>query len=168
MASANQGQNGAKHTSGYGLAAAVTATPTTRNERPVTTRQSGSDGWSDGWTSHRRLLRVIRSPTPTPSASAKPASTTTPPSRTQLPWVSFGRSTEPAAASRPTAQTPAPPPTTSPLGVLLDPAMPSVSSSIPTTGYGPLWSTTPGASVRAVKPERSAWRGESGPTLATT
>src|SRR4029453_1635889 len=119
---------------GYGLAAAVTATPTTRNERPVTTRQSGSDGWSDGWTSHRRLLRAIRSPTPPPSASAKPASTTTPPSRTQLPWVSFGRSTEAAAASRPTAHAPAPPRTTSPLGVRLDPAVPSAPSSPPPTG----------------------------------
>src|SRR4029453_7778588 len=153
---------------GYGLAAAVTATPTTRNERPVTTRQSGSDSWSDGWTSHRRLLRVIRSPTPTPSASAKPASTTTPPSLTQLPWVSFGRSTEAAAASRPTAHAPAAPPTTSPLGVRLDPAVPSASSSTPTTGYGPLWSTTPWASVRALKPLRSAGPGASGPTLATT
>src|SRR4029453_8613832 len=164
---------------GYGLAAAVTATPTTRNERPVTTRQSGSDGWSDGWTSHRRLLRAIRSPTPTPSASAKPASTTTPPSRTQLPWVSFGRSTEAAAASRPPppppartqrpwvssgrsteaaaasrppAHAPAPPPTTSPLGVRLDPAVPSASSSPPTPGDGPLWAPTPRAAVGAPQP----------------
>jgi len=38
-------------------------------------------------------LRVIRSPTPTPSASAKVRSITTPPGRTQRPAVSFGWST---------------------------------------------------------------------------
>src|SRR5215207_8780214 len=146
MASANQGQNGAKHTSGYGLTAAVTATPTTRNERPFTTRQSG--GVVDVPPVHIRVLRVIWSPTSRSSASAKPASSTAPPSRTQPPWVSSGRSTEDVSGSRPTAHTPAAP---------------------PTAGYGPLWSTTPEASASASKPARSAGplKG-SGPTLATT
>jgi hypothetical protein len=64
--------------------AAVTATPTTSNDRPS---------------------RVTGSPTRTSSALAKAASTTTPPSLTQLPWISSGWSTDTGAASRPTACT---------------------------------------------------------------
>src|SRR5829696_3023788 len=64
--------------------AAVTATPTTSNDRPS---------------------RVTGSPTRTPSAPAKAASTTTPPSLTQLPCISSGWSTDAGAASRPTACT---------------------------------------------------------------
>jgi hypothetical protein len=168
MASANQGHSGAKHTFGYGLAAAVTATPTTRNERPLTTPQSG--GLLGVSNVQMRVRRVIWSPWPTSSASAKPASSTTPPSRTQVPWVSSGWSTDAAAGSRPTAHTPAAPPTTSPPDVRLDLLRPSASSSAAITGYGPLWSMTPGALVRASMPARSTGSPTlgSGAKLATT
>ena len=69
-----------KQTFGYGVKAAVTATPATRNGRPS---------------------RVILAPAPMPSASAKLRSITTSPGRTQLPWVSFGWSSGAAASSRP-------------------------------------------------------------------
>ena len=123
-----------KHTSVYD-AAAVTATPTTRNERP---------------------FRVTWSPAPTPSASAKAASITTPPSSTQLPWVSSGWSTETAAESRPTAHT--------------STRAPGASSSAVVAGYGPLWSTTPGTSASASSLARSTGgrRRRTAPTLATT
>ena len=88
MASAISGQSRPKHTPGYGLAAAVTATPATSNERRFTTRQSGCSPRI--MSPHTRVCKVISSPTLSSSASAKPASTTTPPSRTQPPWVSFG------------------------------------------------------------------------------
>ncbi len=65
--------------------AAVTAIPATVNDRP---------------------FRVTRSPTPTPSASAKVRSITTPPGRTQLPAVSFGWSTAAGAWVRPSASAP--------------------------------------------------------------
>src|SRR5262245_42312133 len=120
---------GAKQTPGYGRAAAVTARPTTRNERVFATLQDG--GLVGVPPVHRRVLKVIRSPSPTPRASAKPASTTTPPGRTQLPAVNWGWSTEAEAVSRPTAHAPAEPPTTSPEGVRLEPARPSASSSAP-------------------------------------
>ncbi len=61
--------------------AAVTATPTTRNDRP---------------------FRAIVSPVRSWSSAAKAASATTPPSLTQLPWTTSGWSTAAGAASRPT------------------------------------------------------------------
>ena len=81
-------------TSGYGGMAAVTATPTTWYDRALRLA-TGSP------LSRSSPVRVIESPAPMPSASAKAASTTTPPSRTQLPWVSLGWSIEAGAVSRP-------------------------------------------------------------------
>ena len=66
--------------------AAVTAIPATVNDWP---------------------FRVSRSPTLTPSASAKVRSITTPPGRTQLPAVSSGWSTAAGASVRPSASAPA-------------------------------------------------------------
>ncbi len=60
------------------MLAALTAVPMTGMERPAT---------------------VTRSPTSTPSAVAKPRSTTTPPGRTQVPEVTRGRSTGPGFVS---------------------------------------------------------------------
>ncbi len=88
MASAISGQSQPRQTSGYGLAAAVTATPTTSNERRFTTRQVGCSPRI--MSPHTRVRRLIWSPAPRPSASAKPASTTTPPSRTQLAFGQLG------------------------------------------------------------------------------
>src|SRR6266508_5367443 len=125
--------------------AAVTATPTTSNDRPS---------------------RVTGSPTRTSSVLAKAASTTTPPSLTQLPCVSLGWSTDAGAASRPTACT--------------SDVRPDACSSALVTGYGPLWPMTPGALASSSRPDslagwsmtRSAGSAVSvlgcGETLATT
>src|SRR5271156_5030109 len=72
------------HRFGYGDCAAVTAMPATVNDLP---------------------FRLTRSPTETPSASAKVRSITTPPGRTQLPAVSRGWSTAAGAIVRPSAKT---------------------------------------------------------------
>jgi len=95
---------------GYGVQAAVIATPATRYDRP---------------------FRVIRSPALMPSASAKLRSTTTPPLRTQRPWVSFGWSTEAGPPSRPSATTPT--------------VTPCTRRTARMAGKGPLWPVTPGA-----------------------
>src|SRR4029453_14720060 len=107
-ASPGLGPQKPRQASGYGGAAAVTAIPTTRNVRP---------------------FRVIESPTSMPSASAKAASTTTPPSRTQLPWVSLGWLTEAGVVSRPSART--------------FTVSPSAFSVVQATGNGPLLRATP-------------------------
>ena len=74
-----------KHTWVYTGTAAVTAMPVTLNGRPPS---------------------VTRSPTLTPSASAKARSRTTPPlPRSQDPWVTSGWSTAARPGSRPSAIT---------------------------------------------------------------
>src|SRR4029453_5958889 len=153
--SPNHEHNSSKHTFGYGLAAAVTATPTTSNDRSLTTWHSSS-GWLGVMNVHRRVRSVTWSPGPTPKAWAKPASTTAPPSRTQVPTVTFGRSTDVSWSSRPIAHTPPAPPTTSPAGGSRGAGPPSVSSPAPTSGYGPLLSATPDSSASASRPATSA------------
>src|SRR5215472_1974649 len=101
--------------------AAVSAVPTTSYELPP---------------------RLSRSPTPTPSAFANAASMTTPPGRTQLPWVIFGRSTGEDVAVRPS---------TSAL-----PARCPALSSVQVTGNGPLCAVTPGSCSKASSPLASA------------
>ena len=73
-----------KHMFGMGTLAAVTAVPTTRNGRPFS---------------------VMRSPSPTRSASAYVRSSTMPPALIQWPEVSSGWSTAAAVGSRPSATT---------------------------------------------------------------
>ncbi len=75
--------------------------------------------------------RVSRSPTWMSRLLANPASTTTPPGRTQLPWSSFGWSTGEAVALRPS---------TSALPVVCP-----LRSTVQVTGNGPLCAATPGA-----------------------
>src|ERR1700733_4004125 len=79
-------------------------------------------------------FRLTRSPTDTPSASAKVRSITTPPGRTQLPAVSSGWSTADGASLRPSANTSA--------------WRPSNRIVAEATGKGPLWFATPDAWLR--------------------
>ena len=76
-------QKARQDTSGYGAAAAVTASPATRNDRRP---------------------RVIGSPAPIPNESAKAASTTTPPPSNQRPSVSSGWLIGAGAVSRPSTR----------------------------------------------------------------
>src|SRR6202161_2180775 len=81
-------------------------------------------------------FRLTRSPTETPSASAKVRSITTPPGRTQLPGVSSRWATAGGASLRPSANTSA--------------WRPSKWIVAEATGKGPLWRATPGAWLRAL------------------
>src|SRR5258708_15695876 len=101
---------GGPHTPGYAGIAALTAVPVMSKEYPA---------------------RVSRPPTCTPSALANDASTTTPPGRTQVPWVTFGRSTAEGAVLRPSA---------SALPIVFP-----VRSGVQVTGNGPLAAATPAA-----------------------
>ena len=76
-------QKARQDSSGYGAAAAVTARPATRNDRPSS---------------------VIGSPMPMPNESAKAASTTTPPPANQLPSVSLGWLIGAGTVSRPSTR----------------------------------------------------------------
>src|SRR5580698_6481174 len=97
--------------------------------------------------------RLTRSPTDTPSASAKVRSITTPPGRTQLPAVSSGWSTADGAWLRPSANTSA--------------WRPSNRIVAEATGKGPLWFATPDAWLRLLAwPADLRYATTSGPFVA--
>jgi hypothetical protein len=100
----------------------VTATPATRNDRPRPC--ACADGGVPGRARASIRFSVIWSPGPTPSAWAKAASSTTPPSRTQPPLIGLGWSTAAGAVSRPS--------------VCATTVCPFASMTTGTKGYGPL------------------------------